>query len=394
MVSFWPWGGDSSSTASFEKALSTLSAKITATQAQLERTRSTSRRVKVLWSLYLSFAYLVYAIVLVLVVGWTHMGPYEWTGIAGGPVLIYTTRTILTIYFDYRIDSLASRLKDQQAERAKTVQKLKEATKYDSTLELLEKYGGEPRRPRSGKSGGSDEGEGPEDQDGDRGRQDKAQSGPIARAGTPGRTGMAPPPTANIPRSRPGTPLPPSLSPPQQYPQAFHDDHMAEFAPNAFGPGGPPLPSIPNAQYAPAFHPGMAESHWYDRIMDLLLGEDETAAKNRIVLICGQCRLVNGQAPPGAKSLADMGRWRCMGCGAMNGEDASSGRRIIKEVLQERAGASKAAPPTPTSDSADGDFKTETDSDSLEIVQPDDHEGDSAQWSEADARKHIKKEKK
>ncbi|KLU90489.1 hypothetical protein MAPG_10343 [Magnaporthiopsis poae ATCC 64411] len=294
MVSFWPWGRDSSSPASFEKALSTLSAKITATQAQLERMRSTSRRVKVLWSLYLSFAYLVYAIVLVLVVGWNHMGPYEWTGIAGGPVLIYTTRTILTIYFEYRIDTLASRLKDQQAERAKTVQKLKEATKYDSTLELLEKYGGEPRRGRRGRPGGIDEGEGPEDQDGDNDRQNKPQGGSISRAGTPGRTGMAPPPTANIPRSRPATPLPP-LSPPQQHLQAFPDDPSAEFAPNAFGPGGPPPPSIPNAQYAPAFHPGVPESHWYDRIMDLLLGEDETAAKNRIVLICGQCRLVNGR---------------------------------------------------------------------------------------------------
>ena len=40
-----------------------------------------------LWTLYLSFAYLVYTIVLVLVVGWTNMGPWEWTGIAGGPVL-------------------------------------------------------------------------------------------------------------------------------------------------------------------------------------------------------------------------------------------------------------------------------------------------------------------
>lgn len=107
MVSFWPWGvrdpspsfrvwytspditqqGASSSPASFEKVLSTLSTKITATQAQLERVRSTSRRVKVLWTLYLSFAYLVYAIVLVLVVGWRNMGALEWTGMAGGPVM-------------------------------------------------------------------------------------------------------------------------------------------------------------------------------------------------------------------------------------------------------------------------------------------------------------------
>lgn len=66
--------------------------------------------------------------------------------------------------------------------------------------------------------------------------------------------------------------------------------------------------------------------------MDALLGEDETAAKNRIVLICKQCRLVNGQAPPGTNSLAEVGLWKCMGCGANNGEE-NEGKRILKEVL-------------------------------------------------------------
>lgn len=66
--------------------------------------------------------------------------------------------------------------------------------------------------------------------------------------------------------------------------------------------------------------------------MDLLLGEDETASKNRIVLICKQCRLVNGQAPPGTNSLAELGMWKCMACGAMNGE-VDEGKRLVREVL-------------------------------------------------------------
>lgn len=74
------------------------------------------------------------------------------------------------------------------------------------------------------------------------------------------------------------------------------------------------------------------ETHWYDRIFDVLLGEDETAAKNRFALICDSCRLVNGQAPPGTKSLGEVGMWRCMGCGATNGE-VDEGKRIIEEVL-------------------------------------------------------------
>jgi hypothetical protein len=64
-----------------------LSTKINNTQAQLDQTRATSRRIRVLLTLYLSFAYLVYAIVLLLVVGWRNMGVYEWSGISGFPLV-------------------------------------------------------------------------------------------------------------------------------------------------------------------------------------------------------------------------------------------------------------------------------------------------------------------
>jgi hypothetical protein len=87
MVSLWPWRKDDSSTASFEKTLSTLSTKITSNQARLDKLRASSRRVRVLWTLNLSFAYLVYAIVLLLVIGYQNMGAYEWGGLAGGPFL-------------------------------------------------------------------------------------------------------------------------------------------------------------------------------------------------------------------------------------------------------------------------------------------------------------------
>jgi hypothetical protein len=65
--------------------------------------------------------------------------------------------------------------------------------------------------------------------------------------------------------------------------------------------------------------------------MDVLLGDDETNPKNRIVLICKECRLVNGQAPPGVKTLEGVGRWRCSGCGTMNGVE-SEAVRIVKAI--------------------------------------------------------------
>jgi hypothetical protein len=317
---------EDSSPASFEKALSALATKITTAQTQLDQSRAKSRRVKVLCTLYLGFAYLVYGIVLVLVVGWRSMGPLEWTGMAGGPVLISLVRTITTTFFDYRIERLNVRLKEYQTERAKTIQKLKDATKYDSTLELLEKYGGAENKQTKGKKA-ADEGE-------DVDRQKDGRPKP-KHPGLPQRTNMPPPPTANIQREPvPGPDTPHSRphrrlgSPPHPPLDQLNMDASAEFAPNAFD--GKPPPAF--MQYPPAAMAPPPESHWYDRILDTLLGEDETAAKNRIVLICSNCRLVNGQAPPGTKSLSELGMWKCMACGASNGE-LDEGKRIVQEVL-------------------------------------------------------------
>jgi endoplasmic reticulum junction formation protein lunapark len=62
-----------------------------------------------------------------------------------------------------------------------------------------------------------------------------------------------------------------------------------------------------------------------------MLGEDETAAKNRLALICSNCRLVNGQAPPGVRTIEEVGRWRCGSCGSWNGTDE---RRAAREMVE------------------------------------------------------------
>ncbi|KAI1100039.1 hypothetical protein F4804DRAFT_59523 [Jackrogersella minutella] len=326
MVSIWPWKGHNSSPSSFERTLSTLSNKITTTQAQLDKARSNARRIKVLWTLYLTFAYLVYAIVLTLVVGWQNLGPWEWTGMAGGPVLIYLVRTFTNAYFSFRVDTLEARLKDYQTERARTIQKLKDATKYDSTLELLEKYGGtgEKRNQPKKREEDGDEGDGQQQrkEPGRVGRQITAPVSPSAR------TNMPPPPTANI--QRPLQAPSPGPSQARQDPSHLTRPHtplLGQQPTEEFAPNAGPLP-FSSAQYDVSH----GSPRWYDRIMDLMLGEDETVPKNRIVLICQNCRLVNGQAPPGTKSLSELGTWRCISCGSRNGE-MDEGKKIIREVL-------------------------------------------------------------
>ncbi|KFY03297.1 hypothetical protein O988_01594 [Pseudogymnoascus sp. VKM F-3808] len=96
----------------------------------------------------------------------------------------------------------------------------------------------------------------------------------------------------------------------------------AEFAPNAFSS----RPSYDNSSG------GGGGGQWYDRILDVLLGEDETHPKNRVVLLCSHCRLVNGQAPPGVKRVEEVGEWRCFNCGGVNGKD--EGKRMVEEIMR------------------------------------------------------------
>lgn len=246
---------------------------------------------------------------------------------------IIAGRRLAGSYYTFRIDSLTARLKDYQAERAKTIQKLKDATKYDSTLELIEKYGGEQKKDKDAKNAKQATGAQKQQQQ----QQQQDGSSNSAQQSPANRTRMAPPPTANIQHRAPASPSPLSNAP---SPAPVHSpsplEPGAEFAPNAFAAAAspPPPPSFvqQNANVA-----GGGESHWYDRIFDVLLGEDETAAKNRIVLLCSACRLVNGQAPPGTTSLADVGVWRCMACHAKNGVE-NEGKRIVEEVLAGEGG--------------------------------------------------------
>lgn len=260
--------------------------------------------------------YLLCLIIAVLVLGPQNWSIPHYAGLVGGPLLIYGVRKLITLFFDWRIGRQQLHLDNLQKQREDKIADLKKATKYDSTQELLSKYGGSPPVRQQTPSKQSPQG-----------TKRKIVS-PVQR------TGLPPPPTANIP-GRNATPQQPphrpNVSPPsspmmshqalQQSPSAFSPDAPG-FAPNAFTQ---PPPSAP-----PAYHQG---HQWYDRILDVLLGEDETAAKNRIALICSNCKLVNGQAPPSIKNLEDLGKWRCSGCGTMNGLE-SPAKKAVKEMVE------------------------------------------------------------
>ncbi|SMR49323.1 unnamed protein product [Zymoseptoria tritici ST99CH_3D1] len=349
MVSFWPFGGgNGTDAASFEKVLSQLSTKINKTSAQNDRYRQRQRRYKVLWTLYSTFAYILIAAILTLVTGWENWNILEYSAIAGAPVLIYSIRTGLDAYYNYRLANSQNHLNDLTKQREAAIEKLKAATKYNSTQQLLEKYGGSPPSKRAPSPQGN-------------GKR-KSHMGPSVPQG--GRTGFAPPPTANIPGRQPppgvvipqGTPGVVPRPPSAGVPSPNRSPAGEEFAPNAFSnvsparsPGSPVSPVPFQRQPSQYAHDG---PRWYDRILDVVLGEDETQAKNRIALICQSCRLVNGQAPPGARTMEDVGKWRCSACGAMNGVESEE-KKMLRDVAKGGKAESATTSPVVASESVE-----------------------------------------
>jgi len=236
-------------------------------------------------------------------------------------------RLAISTYFNYRILNNEIYLDDLNQQKETVIQKLKEATKYNSTQELLDKYGGSPREtkvvttPPSGK---------------------KRQSiGNLVNI-QPSRTNLPPPPTANIQR------LPENIAPEASgtaprilNSEGFATTYTAPSGTSRTSLGGSSPTQLTDAEFAPnAFdrstqYAATSSGHpkWYDRIVDVLLGEDETRAANRLALICSHCRLVNGQAPPGTKRLEDVGRWRCSNCKGWNGQ-AHDDEEMLAQVVK------------------------------------------------------------
>ncbi|GKZ39150.1 hypothetical protein AbraIFM66950_011959 [Aspergillus brasiliensis] len=338
MVSLWPFRAEDTSPASFEKALAALSTKITRTTARLDLHRQHARRFKALWTLYTTFAYLLYSIIIALVLGWQNWGITEYAAIVGGPILIYLIRTISTRYYDYRITKTQAHLDDLHKQREKTIEDLKTATRWNSTQQLLEKYGGESPKPMRSNSVKSGDAKRNKSEAAKRRQPSQQQQQHVQR------TGIPPPPTANIRRPAPQQ-FPSSPQPPNTPPVAFQ--HPQQPSPHVFPGQQQQQQGAPNMNVGleePGFAPNafsstppqyVEQSHWYDRLLDVLLGEDETQPKNRLALICSTCRLVNGQAPPGVKTLEELGRWRCGSCGAWNGEE-SEAKKVLAGIRKEQ----------------------------------------------------------
>ncbi|EPS42769.1 hypothetical protein H072_3245 [Dactylellina haptotyla CBS 200.50] len=328
MVSLWPFGGQDNSPGAFEKKLSTFAAQILDYEKRLNRLRTRGRRFKALWTIYTIIAWVIYATILTLVVGLDHANVYQFAGLGLSPFVVYLVRQIIKRYYEWRVHGVETSLEALREQQTETIEKLKAVTKYDSTQALLDKY------TKSSATGAQPHGQVP-----------PGSVGPGSQAGTPPGTLRKRNPQGQKPQpgSRAG-----SLEP-----QFIHEPSPAPSTPqlqplDAFPPGMPPgvPPQVyagmppgmglsPVGQFAPPPPEEPREPQWYDRFLDVLLGEDEMSAKNRYALICSNCRQVNGLAPPGTNNVEDI-RFICGRCGAENGKPAV--KELIGKIAEDQAG--------------------------------------------------------
>lgn len=73
--------------------------------------------------------------------------------------------------------------------------------------------------------------------------------------------------------------------------------------------------------------------HWYDSIVDTVVGADELSPNNRFALICINCSSHNGLAPPGMKP--EYVKYICPRCGILNGKDPEPAPQVIVEDVDE-----------------------------------------------------------
>jgi hypothetical protein len=303
----------------------------------------------------------------------------------------------MDLYYDRRIASAEARLEDLQMQQRATIEKLKAATKFSTTQSLIEKYGGSSTGISEPKV------------------ENKKPS-----SATPG-TAVAKPTGPQGPPHLPQPHLPQlaaTLSPDQIRVQQQLLAQQKAGIPPQFGQAQPQAQQLPRGPQPPLqsrspqplqmqgqtqppsqqhLQPEEATApKWYDRILDVVLGEDEMSAKSRFALICKNCRMVNGLAPPGTRSLDEMEEWGCARCGTMNGlrkQQRAEVKLEEKESLLELGPADVEREPKQRASSATRNIKTE-DSASEEDEEVSEPESDKEELQAPKAKSKSKERRR
>lgn len=265
-----------------EKELASLATKVNKHEASLSQFRSNARRYKGAVTLYSVLFYAVYlAIWAAFLARNTHARSrwmMETAPIVVVPVMIYLLRSAVASYYTQRISTEESSLEILKSSQREKIEEFKTKTNFYTTKNLIDRYSGggdvQPAStPESKKSaipvGGSSSSSN---------RKETAQhaESPLQLRGQAPRLqpqSQFTPQRMNHPAALVGTvPTPPSLSGSSIQQRQVQDmPRIAEFAPNADA----------HQSTSSGSGNGNGDRHWYDRMLDVIVGEDEGSEKSR-----------------------------------------------------------------------------------------------------------------
>ncbi|KAF9944176.1 hypothetical protein BGZ70_004950, partial [Mortierella alpina] len=282
----------------YEKILYDLDSNIRKAELRLSAINLRERRLLSLWLIYSVLAWLVYVAVFALFLHPQHYDDAQAWAIAFSPVvlglpLVYVGRSLITVWYKRAKFNEESQLTVLRADQRLKVEELKKKTAYYSTKTLLERYDPSSQHQRSNGSRqtGPDGRPMPAAQNG----QPRPQQPNMMDPGLRQRQGLGVTNAEGVPIGQ--RPMGPSagvhLQHPSHGPQGLRGP-QGPYGPSQqpFGPGQPRH----NNALPPPYGASHNEKHWYDRIVDVIVGDE--GPETKYALICAQCFAHNGLALP------------------------------------------------------------------------------------------------
>ncbi|KAF9430001.1 hypothetical protein BGZ76_001000 [Entomortierella beljakovae] len=285
----------------YEKILSDLDNNIRRAEIRLSAIHIREKRLLSHWLIYTALAWIVYTIVFAIYLHPQYQyEPQPWAFafapiVAGIPV-IYIVRSLITVWYKRAKTNEEAQLSMLRADQRLKVEELKKKTAYYSTKTLLERY--DPSSKPSGQR--------PISQNG----HPKPQQPNMMDPGMRQRQGLGVTNAQGIPLGQ-GQPVGSStgIQHPGQGPQNGPRGPQGQYGQSPQFAPGQRTNGQPNIQYGSS----NTERHWYDKIVDVIVGDE--GPETKYALICGRCYAHNGLALP--QEIEDI-QYVCPKCNFFN----------------------------------------------------------------------------
>ncbi|KAF9541844.1 hypothetical protein EC957_002614 [Mortierella hygrophila] len=298
----------------YEKILSDLDSNIRKAEMRLSVVNLREKRMMGLWLIYSVLSWIGYTAVFGLYLHQQYYDdPQKWAlafavVVLGIPV-IYSGRSVISVWYKRSKTTEESQLSILRADQRLKVEELKKKTAYYSTKTLLERYDPSSQQQRS--NGARPSGPDGRPNSAQQNGQPRPQQPNMLDPGLRQRQGQG---VMNGPMNPALQGRPMGVSSGMQ-PQPHHMGQGPQGHPN--GPRAPQQtpfgPGHPNHAMSPPYGYPNNERHWYDKIVDVIVGEEGPDTK--YALICGQCFAHNGLALP--QEIEDI-QYVCPKCNFLN----------------------------------------------------------------------------